>query len=54
MRLVSVPFWAIETDFGSSFLSACLSTPSTDRPLMRWAPHSAEISRHGTPHTFAV
>ena len=25
-----------------------------DRPLMRCAPHSAEISSHGTPQTFSV
>ena len=25
-----------------------------DKPLMRCAPHSADISRQGTPHTFSV
>ena len=33
---------------------AALAAEKKDRPLMRWAAHSARISVVGTPHTFSV
>ena len=33
---------------------AALAALKKDRPLMRWAAHSARISEVGTPQTFSV
>ena len=38
----------------NGLVSACPMALATDKPLMRCAPHSAEISPHGTPQTFSV
>ena len=38
----------------NTFLRAWSSVDQTERPLMRWAPHSALIRSHGTPQTFSV
>ena len=34
--------------------NAARAAEKNDRPLMRWAAHSARSSVHGTPHTFSV
>jgi hypothetical protein len=34
--------------------NAALAALKNDRPLMRWAAHSARISVAGTPQTFSV
>ena len=34
--------------------SAFFTAPERLKPLIRWAPHSALISLHGTPQTFSV
>ena len=44
MRLVSVPFCAASVELRNGLVSACPITFATDKPLMRCAPHSAEIS----------
>ena len=54
MRLVSVRFCAVSDELRNGPPIACPIAFVTDKPLMRCAPHSAEISRHGTPHTFSV
>ena len=34
--------------------NAALAAEKKDRPLIRWAAHSARTSEAGTPHTFSV
>ena len=34
--------------------NAALAAEKNERPLMRWAAHSARISEVETPHTFSV
>ncbi len=52
---VSVPFWPMSPPLPlNTFRKACISVDQTERPLMRWAPHSALIRLHGTPQTFSV
>ena len=53
-RLVSVDFWAVSRRRNGSLLNAWAIALLMDRPLMRWAPHSAEICAQGTPQTFSV
>ena len=36
------------------FFRKCITTPFSESPLMRCAPHSALISLQGTPQTFSV
>ena len=54
IRLVSVAGVSRRERAGTACLSMCSTALRSDKALMRWAPNSALISSHGTPHTFSV
>ena len=53
MREVSVPFCA-RSRLRKGVEMAWKSAFRRDRPFTLWAPHSALMRSHGTPHTFSV